>query len=104
MTRPARPLWSAPTCCSRCSASCRGSPTADPRPARPAQEGHSDMTASLAQTKTAAEAARPITMFGPDFPFAYDDHLAHPAGLGRVPAERHGTEVAIIGAGIAGLA
>ena len=24
----------------------------------------------------------PITMFGPDFPFAYDDFLAHPAGLG----------------------
>ena len=43
-------------------------------------------------------------MFGPDFPFAYDDHLGHPAGLGQVPAERHGTEVAIIGAGIAGLA
>jgi monoamine oxidase len=62
------------------------------------------VTASLAQTKPAAEAARPITMFGPDFPFAYDDHLGHPAGLGQVPAERHGTEVAIIGAGIAGLA
>ena len=62
------------------------------------------MTASLAQTKPAAEAARPITMFGPDFPFAYDDHLGHLAGLGQVPAERHGTEVAIIGAGIAGLA
>ena len=62
------------------------------------------MTASLAQTKPAAEAARPITMFGPDFPFAYDDHLGHPAGLGQLPAERHGTEVAIIGAGIAGLA
>lgn len=61
------------------------------------------MTASLAQTKPATEAARPITMFGPDFPFAYDDHLGHPAGLGRAPAERHGTEVAIIGAGIAGL-
>ena len=29
--------------------------------------------------------ARPLTMFGPDFPFAYDDWLAHPAGLGEVP-------------------
>ena len=28
----------------------------------------------------------PITMFGPDFPFAYDDFLAHPAGLGQIPA------------------
>jgi lysine 2-monooxygenase len=61
------------------------------------------VTASLARTKPAAETARPVTMFGPDFPFAYDDHLGHRAGLGQVPAERHGTEVAIIGAGIAGL-
>ncbi|HVR66882.1 MAG TPA: NAD(P)/FAD-dependent oxidoreductase [Verrucomicrobiae bacterium] len=45
----------------------------------------------------------PITMFGPDFPFAYDNWVKHPAGLGKVPAERHGTEVAVIGAGIAGL-
>ena len=35
----------------------------------------------------------PITMFGPDFPYAYDDFLAHPAGLGQVPATEHGTEV-----------
>ncbi len=47
--------------------------------------------------------APPITMFGPDFPFAYDDHLAHPAGLGRLPAAVHGREVAVVGAGIAGL-
>lgn len=26
----------------------------------------------------------PITMFGPDFPYAYDDFLAHPAGLGQI--------------------
>ena len=45
----------------------------------------------------------PVTAFGPDFPFAYDDWLAHPAGLGSVPAERHGAEVAVVGAGIAGL-
>lgn len=45
----------------------------------------------------------PITMFGPDYPFAYDDLLRDPAGLGQVPAARHGTEVAIVGAGIAGL-
>ena len=29
--------------------------------------------------------------------------MRHPAGLGRVPAERHGTEVAVIGAGISGI-
>jgi monoamine oxidase len=50
-----------------------------------------------------AEDPSPITMFGPDFPFAYDEHLAHPAGLGRVPEERHGAEVAVIGAGISGI-
>jgi tryptophan 2-monooxygenase len=48
-------------------------------------------------------ARRPISMFGPDFPFAYDDFLKNPAGIGSVPPERHGTEVAIIGAGIAGI-
>ena len=40
--------------------------------------------------------SRPVTAFGPDFPFAYDDWLRHPAGLGQVPAHRHGTEVAIM--------
>jgi len=42
-------------------------------------------------------------MFGPDFPFAYDEWLTHPAGLGELPAEAHGAEVAIIGAGLAGM-
>ncbi len=46
---------------------------------------------------------RPVTIFGPDFPFPYDDWIAHPAGLGRLPAERHGTEIAVIGAGMAGV-
>ena len=45
----------------------------------------------------------PVTMFGPDFPFSYDHWLKHPAGLGSVPAHRHGSEVAIIGAGMAGM-
>ncbi|MDH4363524.1 MAG: FAD-dependent oxidoreductase [Acidimicrobiia bacterium] len=44
-----------------------------------------------------------LTAFGPDFPFPYDSWLAHPAGLGRVPADAHGTPVAIVGAGVAGL-
>ena len=48
-------------------------------------------------------ASSPVTVFGPDFPFAYDDWLAHPGGLGTLPAEAHGQEVAIVGAGMAGL-
>ena len=44
-----------------------------------------------------------LTAFGPDFPFAYDTWLNHPDGLGTVPPECHGEEVAIIGAGISGL-
>ncbi len=50
-----------------------------------------------------ASGVRPVTIFGPDFPFAYDDWLKHPAGLGSVPPMRHGTEVAIVGAGMAGV-
>ena len=45
----------------------------------------------------------PITMLNPDFPFSYDRYLEHPAGLGSVPAEAHGTRVAVIGAGLSGL-
>ncbi|MEB3369707.1 flavin monoamine oxidase family protein [Saccharopolyspora mangrovi] len=45
----------------------------------------------------------PVTMFGPDFPFAYDDYLQHPAGLGAVPPSHHGTEVAVIGGGLSGV-
>src|SRR5580658_437240 len=45
----------------------------------------------------------PVTIFGPDFPFPFDDWIVHPAGLGSIPAERHGEEVAIVGAGISGL-
>jgi tryptophan 2-monooxygenase len=50
-----------------------------------------------------AQAQPPITMFGPDFPYAYDDFLAHPAGLGSVPATEHGTEVAVVGGGLSGI-
>ncbi|WP_151670660.1 flavin monoamine oxidase family protein [Nitrincola schmidtii] len=45
----------------------------------------------------------PFSMFGPDFPFAYDTWLQHPKGLGSIPEQAQGTKVAIIGAGIAGL-
>jgi tryptophan 2-monooxygenase len=61
------------------------------------------MTASHAPATEPTGDARPVTYFGPDFPFAYDDWLRHPSGLGALPAERHGCEVAIVGAGIAGL-
>jgi len=44
-----------------------------------------------------------VTMFGPDFPFDYEAWITHRAGLGSVPASRHGARVAIIGAGIAGV-
>ncbi|MDO5493546.1 MAG: NAD(P)/FAD-dependent oxidoreductase [Nesterenkonia sp.] len=51
-----------------------------------------------------AEAGEPpLTMLNPDFPFSYDHHLSHPAGLGSVPEAAHGTEVAVVGAGAAGL-
>ena len=46
---------------------------------------------------------KPVTIFGPDFPFAFDDWIEHPAGLGSIPADKHGQEVAIVGAGISGL-
>lgn len=45
----------------------------------------------------------PVTMLNPDFPFSYDEFLSHPAGLGSVPEHRHGTEVAVVGAGVAGV-
>jgi len=45
----------------------------------------------------------PVTVFGPDFPFAYDTWMAHPAGLARLPPMAQGQEVAIVGAGMAGL-
>ncbi|OSP54906.1 NAD(P)/FAD-dependent oxidoreductase [Pseudoruegeria sp. SK021] len=44
-----------------------------------------------------------ITAFGPDFPFAYDDWLTHPDGLGTLPEAALGCEVAVIGAGAAGI-
>jgi len=53
---------------------------------------------------TAPSAGRPaLTMVGPDFPFDYDDWLAHPAGLGELPESEAGTEVAVIGGGLSGI-
>ncbi|MEL6336818.1 MAG: amine oxidase, partial [Pseudomonadota bacterium] len=54
-------------------------------------------------TLSRASAGAAVSVFGPDFPFAYDRWIADPAGLGQIPAPRHGTRVAIIGAGMAGL-
>lgn len=51
----------------------------------------------------AADDRPPVTIFGPDFPFGYDEWLVDPAGIGSIPADRHGESVAIIGGGIAGL-
>ena len=50
-----------------------------------------------------SESLRPVTMFGPDFPFPYDDWLRHPAGLGSLPEASHGATVAVVGAGLAGM-
>ena len=61
------------------------------------------MTAPHTAITGSATEQEPVTIFGPDFPFAYDDWLAHPAGLGHVPTEKLGCEVAIIGAGMAGI-
>lgn len=54
-------------------------------------------------SKTLRPADAPVTIFGPDFPFAYDDWLRHPQGLASLPTSAHGTEVAIVGAGMAGM-
>ena len=47
--------------------------------------------------------APPLTVFGPDFPFAYDEWLAHPDGLGELPEAVLGARVAVVGAGVSGL-
>ena len=55
------------------------------------------------ETDETAAALRRITTFGPDFPFPFDDWIKHPAGLGTLPAEQLGTEIAIVGGGISGI-
>ncbi|WP_092761944.1 NAD(P)/FAD-dependent oxidoreductase [Rhodoferax sp. OV413] len=52
---------------------------------------------------TAPSDKPPVTIFGPDFPFPFDDWIRHPAGLGSLPAQHLGAEVAIVGAGMAGM-
>ena len=57
----------------------------------------------MSSTPHTPAAQKPITHFGPDFPFAFDDWISHPSGLGTLPASRMGEEVAIVGAGMAGM-
>jgi lysine 2-monooxygenase len=54
-------------------------------------------------TSAADSVEQPVTIFGPDFPFPFDDWITHPAGLGSIPHERLGEEVAIVGAGMSGM-
>ncbi|HKQ93984.1 MAG TPA: NAD(P)/FAD-dependent oxidoreductase [Aestuariivirgaceae bacterium] len=61
------------------------------------------MTAPHAPISPPDADPRPVTVFGPDFPFPFDDWVKSPLGLGALPAERHGQEIAVIGAGIAGI-
>ena len=44
-----------------------------------------------------------LSLLGPDFPFAYDDYLASPSGLGEIPPSHYGKEIAIVGAGLSGM-
>jgi len=43
-----------------------------------------------------------LSAYGPDFPFAYDEWLDHPAGIGDLPRAARGRTVAIVGGGVAG--
>jgi len=62
------------------------------------------MTSAVPNTPQHEEPdVRPITMFGPDFPFAYDDFVKSPHGIGSVPDAVHGTKVAVIGGGLSGM-
>ena len=44
-----------------------------------------------------------VSVFGPDFPFAYDDWLQHARGLGTLTDSKMGTRVAVVGAGVSGI-
>jgi lysine 2-monooxygenase len=61
------------------------------------------MTASTNPFAPQADTSKPVTMFGPDFPFAFDDWITAPQALMSMPPERHGQEVAVVGAGMAGM-
>jgi lysine 2-monooxygenase len=61
------------------------------------------MTASTNPFAPQADTSKPVTMFGPDFPFAFDDWIKTPQPVMALPPERLGQEVAVIGAGMAGM-
>lgn len=44
-----------------------------------------------------------ISVFGPDFPFAYDQWVAHPDGIAKLPDAAKQPSVAIVGAGVSGM-
>ena len=44
-----------------------------------------------------------ISIFGPDFPFAYDAWLEHDDGIGSIPDSQLGKKVAVVGAGVSGM-
>ncbi|WP_018761946.1 flavin monoamine oxidase family protein [Arthrobacter sp. 135MFCol5.1] len=69
----------------------------------PAPDPSSTSTGPDTATGQGPDGRAPITMLNPDFPFSYDHYLAHPDGMGSVPPELYGTEVAVIGAGLSGL-
>ena len=69
----------------------------------PASDPSSTSTLAEEARRRPEEQTAPITMLNPDFPFSYDHYLAHPDGLGSLPEELLGTEVAVIGAGLSGL-
>src|SRR5690606_19468967 len=77
--------------------------TAPPQPPPIPWRNHAMTSAVPTAVPDGGSEERPLTMCGPDFPFGYDAYLAHPAGLGSVPPERFGTEVAVIGGGLSGL-
>jgi lysine 2-monooxygenase len=58
---------------------------------------------SAPRADSSGGSAAAVTVFGPDFPFGYDAWVKDPTGLGVLPAEALGREVAVIGGGIAGL-
>src|SRR5699024_2471977 len=84
-------------------------PAAHPLSPLPAPPKEETMTSAVPTSAGSVPAGAetgggaPLPMNGPDFPFAYDRFLSHPAGLGQVPAAAHGTEVAVIGGGLAGI-
>jgi tryptophan 2-monooxygenase len=69
----------------------------------PASDPSSAVSTAPGLAGAGAPDQAPVTMLNPDFPFSYDHYLSHPDGLGTVPPELHGTEVAVVGAGLSGL-